>query len=296
MPPGKHAARHRAPRAARSLSLPVPAKAAAIAAPLATVAVVGVGVAATSGSVVAGSAAKDARSDLGQVAGAAGPVAPTSTVSAKKVSASAATSANRSLSISRSLDRTGTDWATSDLNVYGAPANDARQFGELKSGSKVTTTGATQGDFTEVLVDGSTRWVHTSYLSDKKPVDPASVGLVFKPCAASASVEHGLTSSMIRVWEVVCNAFPEVKEYGGLANRPEHNTGKAIDVMVYGDSALGYKIAQFVQAHAAELNLYDIIYRQHIWTPVRSSEGWRLMPNRGSATANHMDHVHIGVN
>jgi hypothetical protein len=285
--PGKHAARHRAERATRSLNLPIPARAAAVAAPLATVAVVGVGVAATGGSLAAGSGTG---ADLGRAAGAA------TKVSATKVSASAVTSASRSLSISRSLDRTGSDWATADLNVYGSPKDDATRFGELKSGSKVTTTGVTNGDFTEVLVNGSTRWVHTSYLSDKKPVDPASIGLVFKPCAASASVEHGLTSSMIRVWEVVCNAFPEVKEYGGFANRPEHNTGRALDVMVYGDSALGYKIAEFIQAHASELNIYDIIYRQHIWTPVRSSEGWRLMPNRGSATANHMDHVHIGVN
>jgi len=66
--------------------------------------------------------------------------------------------------------------------------------------------------------------------------------------------------------------------------------------MVYGDSALGYRIAEFVRAHASQLNLYDLIYRQHIWTPVRAAEGWRLMPDRGSPTANHMDHVHIGVN
>ena len=62
------------------------------------------------------------------------------------------------------------------------------------------------------------------------------------------------------------------------------------------DPTLGYAIASFLQAHAAELNLYDIIYRQHIWTPVRASEGWRLMPDRGSITANHYDHVHVAVN
>ena len=43
-------------------------------------------------------------------------------------------------------------------------------------------------------------------------------------------------------------------------------------------------------------NLYDVIWAQHIWTPVRSSEGWRSMPDRGSPTANHYDHVHISVN
>jgi hypothetical protein len=29
---------------------------------------------------------------------------------------------------------------------------------------------------------------------------------------------------------------------------------------------------------------------------VRAGEGWRAMPDRGSATANHYDHVHIAVN
>jgi hypothetical protein len=122
------------------------------------------------------------------------------------------------------------------------------------------------------------------------------MGLDFKPCAASASVEHGLVPNAVRAWEAVCNAFPQVKVFYGLGDRPEHDTGHAVDAMVYGDATLGYQIAQFVQAHAAEFDLYDLIYRQHIWTPVRASEGWRLMPDRGSPTANHMDHVHIGVN
>ena len=55
-------------------------------------------------------------------------------------------------------------------------------------------------------------------------------------------------------------------------------------------------MADWARAHAGELNLYDIIWAQHIWTPVRSSEGWRSMPDRGSPTANHYDHVHISVN
>ena len=56
------------------------------------------------------------------------------------------------------------------------------------------------------------------------------------------------------------------------------------------------QIAAFLQAHASELDLYDIIWQQHIWTPERSSEGWRSMSDRGSETANHYDHVHVSVN
>lgn len=129
----------------------------------------------------------------------------------------------------------------------------------------------------------------------KPVVETAPAGLDFSPCG-DMSVTHGLVPDMIRAYEAVCNAFPAVTSYGGLGNRPEHNTGHAVDAMVYGDRALGQQIADFLQSHASELNLYDIIWYQHIWTPVRSSEGWRLMPNRGSATANHMDHVHFAVN
>ena len=61
------------------------------------------------------------------------------------------------------------------------------------------------------------------------------------------------------------------------------------------DVALGNSIAAFLQAHASELHLYDILWRQRIWTPVRASEGWRFFADRGSATANHYDHVHVSV-
>ncbi|OIJ25485.1 hypothetical protein UG56_017605 [Nocardioides luteus] len=63
-----------------------------------------------------------------------------------------------------------------------------------------------------------------------------------------------------------------------------------------GDKALGDAIAAYLQQHAAELNLYDIIWYQRIWTPVRASEGWRYMEDRGSTTANHYDHVHVSTN
>ena len=61
------------------------------------------------------------------------------------------------------------------------------------------------------------------------------------------------------------------------------------------DVGLGTAIAEFLRAHASELHLYDVIWRQHIWTPERGGEGWRYMSSRGSATANHYDHVHVST-
>lgn len=220
---------------------------------------------------------------------------------ATHLASSAVDGATRSVGISRDLDRlvpdiTGHRWATADLNVYDRPGDHARVVDEVPTGKQVAVTARARSGFTGIMVKKTLRWVHTDYLAKKKPVSPADLGMTFTPCPATASVERGLVPAAVRAWEAVCHNFPQVTTYGGVANRPEHNTGHAIDAMVGGDSALGAKIATFLQAHAADLNLYDIIYRQHIWTPVRASEGWRLMPNRGSATANHMDHVHFAVN
>ena len=63
--------------------------------------------------------------------------------------------------------------------------------------------------------------------------------------------------------------------------------------MVSGD--LGWQVAEYLLANAGTFGLYDIIYAQRIWTAERSSEGWRSMEDRGSATANHYDHVHVKV-
>ena len=139
------------------------------------------------------------------------------------------------------------------------------------------------------------------YLADQKP-DPASAsgaavtaaaGLSMAPCP-DGSVENGLTSGAVYVYRSVCHAFPQITSYGGWDAHGEHSSGKALDIMT-SDVSLGNAIAAFLQQHASELHLYDILWRQHIWTPVRASEGWRLFADRGSATANHVDHVHVSV-
>lgn len=129
--------------------------------------------------------------------------------------------------------------------------------------------------------------------ADRSSIEAAPAGLDFSPCANDA-VEAGLQPGAVRVHRAVCHAFPQIARYGGLG-AGEHANGKAIDIMTT-DPTLGYEIAAFLKAHAAELDLFDVIYRQHIWTPVRASEGWRMMPDRGSLTANHFDHVHVAVN
>lgn len=73
----------------------------------------------------------------------------------------------------------------------------------------------------------------------------------------------------------------------------DHNSGLAADFMVYSNSTKGYQIAEFAKKHYKELNISYVIWNQRIWSVDRASEGWRPMADRGSATANHKDHVHV---
>jgi hypothetical protein len=83
----------------------------------------------------------------------------------------------------------------------------------------------------------------------------------------------------------------------------EHPLGRACDFMLSSGGVLpsgagvqrGYAIAAWAQANASRLGIMYIIYRQRIWDVRMASSGWVAMPDRGSITANHFDHVHISV-
>ena len=183
-------------------------------------------------------------------------------------------------------------WTTDDLNIWNQPGDRAKQLGELEAGKKVVVTGREMWGRTEIVLKGEARWVTDGYLSDDKPL-AAAAGLSMDPCP-DGSVESGLTDGAVYVYRSVCHAFPQITSYGGWDAHGEHASGRALDIMT-SDVELGTAIAEFLREHASELHLYDVIWRQHIWTPVRASEGWRSMPSRGSATANHYDHVHVSV-
>lgn len=212
----------------------------------------------------------------------------------------------RTTALSRSADRTASNvvaakvppvqrrlWTTEDLDLRLSPAEDAAVSGEVKALTRIGVTGLRKGEYAQVVVGGVPRWVTASYLVAKKPTAPAHLPLSAKPCP-DGSVEDGLTAGAVRVYRAVCNNFPQITRYGGWDNHGEHTSGRAVDIMT-SDVSLGNAIAEFLRAHAAELNLYDIIWRQRIFTQERGGEGWRSMSDRGSATANHYDHVHVSV-
>lgn len=120
--------------------------------------------------------------------------------------------------------------------------------------------------------------------------------------APSYPVEKGLTANAIAVHRAALVAWPEIKTYYGYRNDPssDHYHGKALDLMVPGyttaaGKTLGGEIAAWAVDNQPNLHIQYVIWNQHIWNVSRASEGWRLMADRGSDSANHKNHVHISV-
>jgi len=109
----------------------------------------------------------------------------------------------------------------------------------------------------------------------------------------SARCSHlGLVPTAARVCSAVDSVF-HLQTIGGFrANAGEHGTGHATDLMI-SSKAQGDAVAAFVMSHASALNVKYVIWRQRYWEP---GKAWRPMEDRGSPTANHMDHVHVTVN
>ncbi len=197
------------------------------------------------------------------------------------------------------------EYMVAPLNLWAEPSEKGKPLDVLEEGRTVALTGVEKAGFAQILHDGQLRWVNADYLSDKKPEPESasasesdeesatSTGVSTAPCPDGSGTESGLTSSAVRLYRAVCNAFPELSSYGGYDGHGEHSTGQAIDFMASG--SLGQAVADWCLAHASELGLHDIIWSQRIWTLQRSSEGWRSMEDRGSATANHYDLVHVKV-
>jgi hypothetical protein len=184
-------------------------------------------------------------------------------------------------------------WTTSDLDLRVEPREKSKVLGLLDSGKHVPVTGRHQGAYAEVVIGRVARWVTADYLSKDKT--PEAMGLSDQPCPDGSSIESALQPASVKVYRAVCAAFPELSSYGGQDGHGEHVNGQAIDFMVP-SSSVGERVKDYLYAHHAELDLFDIIWSQHIWTIERSGEGFRSMSDRGSDTANHYDHVHIMVN
>ena len=197
-----------------------------------------------------------------------------------------------------SLPRTvGTRYATTDLNVWVAATGSSR-IAEVSRGEAVRITGVQRSGRAQVVYDNAVRWLTARYLSTTRP----SSSTPTSPPSSWGSTEDRLTAKTISVHRRLRAEFPQIRTVYGWrqASSGEHPLGRALDVMIpnYQSSkgqALGTDIAEWVRTNAGSLDLEYVIWRQQIWNPRRAGEGWRFMADRGSDSANHINHVHISV-
>jgi hypothetical protein len=201
-----------------------------------------------------------------------------------------------------SLRVVGTLYTRVSLNVRTRDDAGSRLMAVVRPGSKLSVTPTVRGEWRYVAYHGAGGWVKNQYLVRAKPKAvvkkssaPAS-GISSAACAAGSAVESGLTPDAVRVHRAICARFPSVRAYGGVRadSLPEHPSGRALDAMI-SNTGTGWAIANFVRANAKRLGVSQVIFDRRIWTVQRGGEGWRNFGDRGSATANHEDHVHVTV-
>lgn len=170
---------------------------------------------------------------------------------------------------------------------------------------KATETTATSSEAKEVASsNGATAAVSTYQPEETKtisttyeaPAAPDYAGL-----AVAKSENAGLQPQTATFKEEIANLFG-ITSFSGYrpGDSGDHGKGLAIDFMVPESSELGDKIAEYAIQNMASRGISYIIWKQRFYAPFDSKYGpantWNPMPDRGSVTENHYDHVHVSMN
>ena len=135
--------------------------------------------------------------------------------------------------------------------------------------------------------------VSTTYAA---PAAPDYAGL-----AVAKAENAGLQPQTAAFKEEIANLFG-ITSFSGYrpGDSGDHGKGLAIDFMVPEGSELGDKIAEYAIQNMASRGISYIIWKQRFYAPFDSKYGpantWNPMPDRGSVTENHYDHVHVSMN
>lgn len=138
-----------------------------------------------------------------------------------------------------------------------------------------------------------TKVISTTY---EAPAAPDYAGL-----AVAKSENAGLQPQTAAFKEEIANLFG-ITSFSGYrpGDSGDHGKGLAIDFMVPERSELGDKIAEYAIQNMASRGISYIIWKQRFYAPFDSKYGpantWNPMPDRGSVTENHYDHVHVSMN
>ena len=162
---------------------------------------------------------------------------------------------------------------------------------------KTTETTATSSE-------KATPTVSTYQLEEKKTVSTtyaAPAAPDYAGLAVAKSENAGLQPQTAAFKEEIANLFG-ITSFSGYrpGDSGDHGKGLAIDFMVPEGSELGDKIAEYAIQNMASRGISYIIWKQRFYAPFDSKYGpantWNPMPDRGSVTENHYDHVHVSMN
>ena len=180
-----------------------------------------------------------------------------------------------------------------------APVTETPVVEEATTTVAEATTEATTEAVTEVQSAPSTYQAEASQGASTTYAAPAAPD--YASIAATKSENAGLQPQTAAFKEEVANLFG-ITSFSGYrpGDSGDHGKGLAIDFMVPVSSALGDQIADYAIQNMASRGISYIIWKQRFYAPFDSKYGpaytWNPMPDRGSVTENHYDHVHVSMN
>ena len=166
------------------------------------------------------------------------------------------------------------------------------------------TTATSSEEAKEASSNESTTAVSTYQPEEKKTVSTtyaAPAAPDYAGLAVAKSENAGLQPQTAAFKEEIANLFG-ITSFSGYrpGDSGDHGKGLAIDFMVPESSELGDKVAEYAIQNMASRGISYIIWKQRFYAPFDSKYGpantWNPMPDRGSVTENHYDHVHVSMN
>ena len=166
------------------------------------------------------------------------------------------------------------------------------------------TTATSSEEAKEASSNEATTAVSTYQPEEKKTVSTtyaAPAAPDYAGLAVAKSENAGLQPQTAAFKEEIANLFG-ITSFSGYrpGDSGDHGKGLAIDFMVPEGSELGDKIAEYAIQNMASRGISYIVWKQRFYAPFDSKYGpantWNPMPDRGSVTENHYDHVHVSMN
>lgn len=219
--------------------------------------------------------------------------APTATETEKPAEVAPSSEVSETATVAEETPFTETPVAEETAETTPAEAPVAETPADTRGTSATAATTATSDAATSTYQAEQSQTPSRTYSA---PAAPDYAGL-----AVAKSENAGLQPQTAAFKEEIANLF-------GITSfsvyRPgdsgDHGKGLAIDFMVPVSSALGDRIAEYAVQNMASRGINYIIWKQRFYAPYDSKYGpaytWNPMPDRGSVTENHYDHVHVSMN